>query len=759
MSSKSLKYTALPQLLLEIVPNILWFSDPVRPDETVLLTGHSLDNAIIELVDLGDEASKSGAVDWEQATRVQPLQSDATNLQFVVPAAWEMGLYAARIRVGERASATFYLNTPQVWWLQGEAGLAAHPGGWLRVFGKCLHLGNTAIPRIRLTHNTGEVQVLDATESSCWALRFALPVEMKTGSYAVEVHNGFGGKGGWHEAGTVPVQARMPEKTVLLNVQDYGARPNTDTDCTLAIVAALEQLNALGGGVLYFPRGRYRIDGGLRSGLFLPHSIKIPSGVTLRGESMKLVSLYWPDREEPLPSLLEGGDDFAVEELSLYCQGRHRNVISGESRVRIHRVRIRANCYYMLDVPGQAHRGRNVTESHRQMGSAIELSGQGIQVTECDIYHSCVGINLKHVQGGLIARNTIRFGSNYAQLYGGRGVIFEENDCSGAHLAASGGGLSLFFGAQVTKNYYFAHNTLRDIYGGDREALTLDGHGTAYLGGITRVTGTQVTLSDAPTWNGNLRDGMRTWHDSTLYILDGQGAGQHRTLVGCVGRELTINRPFDVKPDASSTLAIGLFNGRHLIIGNSVYDAGSTVQLYPPNCECIVAQNRGYRAGNYNVGGTLAIDESGGGNRVEPSWFNQLLDNHIVEGNGWGGSGGTSTVNGMVGGESRVSIYGAHAGPRCDFAINRWQVVRGQVCHNNASLSVCGSVSDVVIENSAIHHNETGVTVRSNVQHEQANSTQQAVSTPRRITLRNQSFCDVATSLSGDAIHQVMIVS
>lgn len=186
----------------------------------------------------------------------------------------------------------------------------------------------------------------------------------------------------------------------MLNVRDFGAKPNDGSDCTLPIVQGLERLAGLGGGVLYFPRGRYRINAGLRSCMWIADALRIPPNVTLRGEGMELVSLYWPDRAEPLLSLIDGGDDFAIEDLTIYTQGRHRNIISGSSRVHVRRVRIRANCYYGLDAVGKAHRGRNVSERHTDIGAAIEVSGENVSVTDCDILHSSSTIILRHVRGG-----------------------------------------------------------------------------------------------------------------------------------------------------------------------------------------------------------------------------------------------------------------------------------------------------------------------------------------------------------------------
>ena len=73
------------------------------------------------------------------------------------------------------------------------------------------------------------------------------------------------------------------------------------------------------------------------------------------------MSLYWPDFEKP-PAELVTGTDFGIESLSLYCQN-HKNVISdtpASTRLLLRHVRIRANCYFMIEEAGKEFRNRAV---------------------------------------------------------------------------------------------------------------------------------------------------------------------------------------------------------------------------------------------------------------------------------------------------------------------------------------------------------------------------------------------------------------
>lgn len=718
-------------------PVIVWFSDPVGPDETILLQGEDFcGSAVVEVALVAEDfcggAPDGSTLDW---VRLEPLQRSSQCLKAVVPETWPLGLFACRVRQGELCSELVVLNAPDPWWNQGDEGNGtATPGGWLRILGKCLDLGTS---RIALKPSRGDAIPLPVTASSPYSLMASVPEQFEVGDYEVRVHNGAGGEAGWRSGGALRVVGGRRESVTVFNVLDFGADPDGRNDCTVAIVQAMEGLAALGGGVVYFPRGRYRIDSILRSGMWISHPIKIPRGVTLRGESADLVTLWWPDQKEPLPTLIEGGSDFGVEDLSIYTQGRHRNIISGESNARIRRLRIRANCYYMTKSGGREHHRRGVSEQPENMGAAFEFWGENVQITDCDIYHSAVAFALKHLRGAWIARNTVR-AMNMVALSGGQGVIFEENTHEGNQLTSSGNNIALHFGAVSCRHVYYGYNRVSHIYGTDHEALTLDGHGTAYIGPIAKAEGLKLELASDPVLGvDGSTDNLRALDGTTVFILEGRGAGQYRAVVSHETRDLEIDRAWLVPPDASSVVSIGAFNGRHLIIGNIATDAGAVVQLYPPNFECIVAENESHHSSGMSSLSKLGVNDNSRFFRVEPSWYNQFLDNRVVWGNGWGG--GETEVDRWIGGEGSLSIWGWQVAFSNDqggsdqdrlltpealttilpgtesrkrsIPLSRGQIVRRHRIDNNSSIRIRGVVSDVIVEKCVIHNARQGLRV------------------------------------------------
>lgn len=709
-------FVAMSAEVFTTKPTIVRAVGPVRPGETVLLLGDWPANASVEAAQLTADTDRSSLV-WE---KLDPLQASETAMKCTIPSAWPMGAYACRILAGGlQPSEPVMLNLADPWWLLGDGGATAtSPGGWLRIFGSGLHFDGASRVQFEGPARKMSVVAEASKDEAGHALHIAVPTDLPDGTYSVAVHNGFGGSDGWIPAGHVQIRPRPARSSEIFDVSTFGSVAD---DATACVKAALTKASSNGGGIVYFPRGRYRIN----------ETLDVAAHTTLKGEGEGLVSLYWPAREKPLDSLIHGTDDFAVEDLALYTHGVHKNVISGRDNVRVQRVRIRTNFYFRHDFVGKPTgslddglRISPVVEPTHKAGQAVFITGDNPVVTDCDIYHSRFGFVLQHTDGGVIARNQLDCGQGGFQTYCISRVVIEENEIAGSSPWASGNAISLYHGC-AAYHVYFAHNRVRQVYGGDREALTTDGHGTAYFGRVAGVHGTQITLQDASWW-GNTHKDMITaesfrktivsnrptgdfagdeWHGVTLYVLSGRGAGQHRNVIECSDRAVTIEMPFAVSPDAHSIVSIGKFQGRHLVIGNEFRDCKQSVQLYAPCCDSIVAKNQSWRTDCMNSG-AMIMRVNEGQWRVEPGWFNQFLDNRVWEGNGWAG-------NAMV-----LDIVGHLKVSTKDPAIRAVRpsighVVRGNQLDNNAFIRVDGDVGDVIIEHNDVSHADQGIVVTS----------------------------------------------
>ncbi|MFZ4778371.1 MAG: glycosyl hydrolase family 28-related protein, partial [Terrimicrobiaceae bacterium] len=413
------------------VPVIYWQSDPVMPDETVVLAGADFDAGCVVELSVVD-----GATDIEQGwTAVAPLQWSELSLKAVVPAGWAKGVYACRVRKGGSISKTVFLNAPDVWWKQGEGGVdSAISGSWLRVFGKCLDVDGGA--RVRLVGGPE----LELEERGGFALRAKLPSNLPAATYQVEVSNGSGGEDGWRSAGALAVAAAVPDTRPVFNVVDYGADPTGMKDCSMAFDAAIVYSHGQGGGIIFVPRGRYRIDGIMRPGIFMADSpLVLPENVSLRGEGAGLTSLWWPTREKPLSSLIECRSHSSVEDLAIYSQGPMNLVIIGDSQVTLKNLVIRANPYYMTTGPGGSHHGNRTPD--KPGAQAISLVGENNRILGCDILCSSTVLDIRGGRGTVVSGNTIRGNGTHALNYCSE-MIYENNHFEGS-LMAGGGNIAL----------------------------------------------------------------------------------------------------------------------------------------------------------------------------------------------------------------------------------------------------------------------------------------------------------------------------
>src|SRR5947209_4361532 len=77
-------------------PHVFWASDPVRPDEAVLVQGSQLGGpeAIVEMARLDDRASSGpgSALVVKEWPRLSVLQGSGQSVKFVVPPAWPIGV-------------------------------------------------------------------------------------------------------------------------------------------------------------------------------------------------------------------------------------------------------------------------------------------------------------------------------------------------------------------------------------------------------------------------------------------------------------------------------------------------------------------------------------------------------------------------------------------------------------------------------------------------------------------------------------------
>ena len=181
---------------------------------------------------------------------------------------------------------------------------------------------------------------------------------------------------------------------------------------------------AAGGGIVYFPRGRYR----------LTEALTMPRKVVLKGESSTLTCIFWPDFETPPRSLINGTDSFGLEDLTFYTFNYWKfltmsppSPTSGDVFCR--RLVVRANAYRGHMKPEEFDRRwrEGLKDGFGGGYWLFDLQGRNLEVTDCDLLSSGDMIALRDPRGARIAHNVLRAGRwGGSGIFSGDGVIVEH---------------------------------------------------------------------------------------------------------------------------------------------------------------------------------------------------------------------------------------------------------------------------------------------------------------------------------------------
>lgn len=676
-------------------PTVFYATDPVGPGQTVIVAGEGFNaSAKADVARLPDAppgdpgASSTMGLGPTALVGAEVPQADPQCVKFVVPPQLAPGLYAWRLKSAAGSTALGVLNRPAIWWSQGDRGTTATPGGWLRAFGKNLAGGSPAAGKSRvpilLLRSAGR-QVRLSVEGSIWSQKARLPADLAPGTYQLFAHNGYGGPAGWSDPLSIRIEQTKPWPQRQFDVAQLGADPSGQRDSTAAIESVLAQAEH-GGGVVYFPRGRYRLSAGL----------KVPRFTVLRGQSQDLACLFWTDMEQPPVALVAGTNSFGLENLTLYTN-RYQHVVASDlgavpeaGDVFLRRVRVRANLYRGHFKPEEVdERFRQSLKLSTGGGDTVRLGGRNVEITDCDLYGAGRVLFLSRTAGGLVARNRLWNGRwGWYCISGSDGLVFEDNELSGGDLMSTGGGLNCLDGSNYSQNVYFAGNRMSMAHGWDREIMTTDAGGEAYRGPVV-VDGARITLPEDPLPRWRNRD----WRGAGVFILSGRGAGQWRRAVRAKGRVVELESPWNVAPDATSHLSVSMFQGRYLVVDNQFTDCGA-VQFYGTSIECVMAGNRGTRMSGFRG---LGLDYHG----LQPSWYCLYLANQLTDGNYYHWTSAT---------ESLLQVLG-NSGPRYRGPINCGAVIRGNRLEGNSHIDVRGALRDAVVEHNCVAHADQGVFV------------------------------------------------
>ncbi|MBK9217019.1 MAG: hypothetical protein IPL70_00370 [Uliginosibacterium sp.] len=451
-----------------------------------------------------------------------------------------------------------------------------------------------------------------------------------------------GGKAGWVRFSTfieAPLDTVFVKKakvwpTTVFNLSSYSG---TDDDKFAAAIAAA---SANGGGKIYAPAGTYT----------LTKQLVLPPYTVLAGAGRDASLVKWGSGmtkpllvgKETSPWPYKRGT-FAIEDLTLQAAADFRNRVIERSYTTdyswIKRAAIKAPQFVSEALWDNAPTALYLEESRNLVLDDVVIDA-----------HNCVLgrvlVSYLRVQNSKMTW----FGRHFGIAARSHNVLLTNNALTQRAGTGDPTGLNLTtfhgdpdFGGPFSRDFLLARNTstreASSIPIKRSQGYTSDGSNGIYVGKIAAVSGTTLTLA-GKTANPLRPVGVPvtySWAGAIAQIVEGRGAGQWRYISQATAgvSSVTIDRAWDIQPDASSTLTIVNLQGRQLMVDN---DFGAE-----PQFDDFYMTLDSIRAGNKfgTTGSSESTVAAWAGNVYTPTatftaWHYQVLDNRTVRGTNMG---------------------------------------------------------------------------------------------------------------------------
>eukprot|EP01043_Picozoa_sp_COSAG02_P060794 COSAG02_NODE_8022_length_2743_cov_3.322239_3_plen_359_part_00 len=229
----------------------------------------------------------------------------------------------------------------------------------------------------------------------------------------------------------------------------------------------------------------------------------------------------------------------------------------------------------------------------------------------CDVEHGNTTAHNGHCHGsswGEIRNNRLYNGGTSHFMNQWKQVIFENNNVTGISPISGGQSVGTGPGGGYDHHIYHARNRIQFVWGNDREIITYDDAGAAYLGAVHAVSADGRILTLAEDARSSFSSEWGGWDGAAVTILNGTGAGTWRRVVHSGidasdhageftnpgNRTWSIDRPFAVSLTDGQVISITPARSRIIFEQDHFLDGG-TVQFYGQAQECVVESLLGER--------------------------------------------------------------------------------------------------------------------------------------------------------------------
>ena len=550
-----------------------------------------------------------------------------------VPAGLAPNLYQVWVEDGGQRSPSVYLNQARGQHFDSPEVAA---GGRLRLFGRNLLLGGGA--QVRFVGPGGGNAQVNTGQSDAYTLSLTAPSTLQSGTtYQVMVSNGYGGE----TAVDLPIKAvdggtdyfnlgvgwagKLNFYANVYNVQTDGrlgrkARGDGGTNDQPAIQAAMDQAAADGGGVVYLPAGTYKLAQSGGAGLLMRNRVVLRGA----GKDQTVVKFGYgnvsPDRWGVIWNSTQQGGLADLSIINVNDSGQYiQNMTGSGTEIFMQRVRFDlstgdwlwlANSNKLVIANSDFTQGVDDKAGYH---GPVQLNGcSNFVVANNNFTYAVYGLNMNVAHEGVFENNHVyRDGSaRYPTTLTNHVLIlnFAQN------VAVLNNQFSVVNGPAQNSN--------------DGETIIAEGGGS----GGNRTDEDAGTVSAA---SGNtLQDNNKNWgpfqQAPVVAIVSGNGMGQWRTITSRSGRQLTLDRAWDVTPNAGSRYAIFNWGARNwLVKGNTLVGNRRGITLYQnATLNVAIVGNTLTNSGSIDL---MPFQGTNGYQMFSPAYNNQIVGNNVAD--------------------------------------------------------------------------------------------------------------------------------
>lgn len=586
------------------------------------------------------------------------LNSNNTCIEGVIPAGIPADNYICHVECGDKKSDSFTINTPSVDWISEPEFCS---GQTVRIFGRNFlnaQTGDISKTKVWLKKisdgSEAEAEIVAATD---YTVDFKIPECVTEGElYTVKASNN--GESSCNiyeleESEAAVCKTNIKFETVkekfgvsigwadelvtdrIFNVKNYGAAGNGITDDTAAAAAALKAAKDAGGGIIYFPEGKYNLKS--QQEQTIPDLSVICGAGKDKTTLMLEKRIYSSDNYSGIYDLSIVSESVRPEDdTAKYIFGYVGALLYGNG-ANVH--------FFVSNIDMKVADGSSFT-SYDSKHLVIENSS--FDVTHCGPMQQCNKIT---------KIRKMRFVNNYVKntqrpllYFGGYswidGCIFEGDN--GGDSCEKTNGIVQTMEHRIADLYgdkiFYGNNNIIGIVGDKREEYD-DSCGEGICNQANkRIAVGSVTCSTENTLTTELDfETIKTQKDSNgivigtyligskVAIISGNGVGQVRKIAAVEGNTITVDKPWTLLPQEDDIYALnGEIAEKYIIVNNNIeaVTRKGGIMMYTSSFDNIIENNTMTNSGGIWFGKT----QSAGNARAEISYFNYVANNNLSGG-------------------------------------------------------------------------------------------------------------------------------